>query len=910
MLRQQIPSAKMEHPTGLPLPAGREVSSDIRQALWRKNGQVFLETVMVIIGLATFAVVSMRIFSNLNLNMNERIKHYRESRVDAINNGGGNPIDFLFDYAHSPSIGTGFNPGFDLIFLMEPNIFEATRLLERENNIISVILPYKINQAYYLAKQLKRPSPEEWYFYSSMNIWGQGVGPWWKNGFASQAPGDVPNLKAHYWNVNKWEDCDYKITAPSEQTLWVKWENAAYIELVQDLIQQSQELTQEAYADFGQAISSFKKALGYAPDKIIDKNTDIRVVPAGSSVLLNPGPFNPAPTLEMYGLDNTKPNLDRLKVIEQQNWNNRERIKSTIISLQAAYSGGLNMLIYGRPNSALPEDETNPNIYIVKHGIFGALGHIINIFVRPDPSYFKSVDWYWNYRYYLSNNEWFYYYYNYNPWLPSFLKHDSEVEKYLERLSERVGRINLSENRASSETPINLDDATKNAIKGILTQVLKDAIKDIHDKIYGKGYAAQDVSGISESTVDVVIEEAGNIAEKFNLSWVSLLKDYANDLKWSLDQAKASWDSNEPPEIGQEIYTREGKQAVIEVDVSNHTATLRREILAGEYIAVANGGQGKVTVGSAHSPADAKNPITATIKLEGIDFKRGDAVPRNDPDFSEEKWIRIGDWLYPRLHDGDLVYTSHGWKCKVTSLDNNAHIALIALEDKIQVLDYLQLKDNSLRHAQSVSKLLYRLTIDDVPPDAGIAFSKYLSQQIETLYNLLAKNQVTGPFPGSDLDLAAGIIHFLAWDPGDPAPGDSGPNADLVNTHPLLNGIAERLKNRLDAVKNDWNDEIKFGAELYSIDNNKFTTGQIQRIISEIAGVYDQEALKDILTNPDRENLRLEEVQKILEIRAIQIRRFQLLRSAYLDSWTLYRAMDCHYDSAGKIVVDNAIIGG
>lgn len=121
-----------------------------------KRAQGLLETAIVLVSLATLAVASMRLYSNLNLNMTGRLDKYRQSRESAVNSSAiVNPIDFL-DYSpyHDINIpgGDSGNWDFDEVFYQDPRVVAAEQLLTRTDDIISVILPYKINQVYELLK--------------------------------------------------------------------------------------------------------------------------------------------------------------------------------------------------------------------------------------------------------------------------------------------------------------------------------------------------------------------------------------------------------------------------------------------------------------------------------------------------------------------------------------------------------------------------------------------------------------------------------------------------------------------------------------------------------------------------------------------------------------------------------------
>ncbi|MCX5697927.1 MAG: hypothetical protein NTU54_08200 [Candidatus Omnitrophica bacterium] len=833
-----------------------------------KSGQVILEAALVIISLATFAVVSMRIFSNLNLNMTTRIDHYRSSRLDAFNNAGPDPLKFLFDYTYTPTPVTGFNPGFDVAFLQDPYIFEASRLLEEENDIINVILPYKINQAYYLASQVTTTADYgKWYYYPLQ--YSQN-GSQWYPGFPLQGSGSrgrwsdpsvqqvlqstkYSDWRKYHWTTATWADysgngSDISYNNPF---LMVNWTHFEYIPLVQTLVIDSRTLVNQAYTDFGKAIDSFKEALGYDPpgSYAIKDGVSLPPVPADSPVLKNPGPFNPDPQLAVYGLEDTQVNRDRLKDIKAQNLNNREQIKSTIIALQTAYAGGLKRLING--DSRMPVDLNNPDSYIVRYGLQGAFGHINDTFAKPDP----------NWPTYNCNRGgcWTY-------WQPSFTAHNAAVGGFLKSLIKYVGQVGLQTTSGSS---ISLDSGTK------------ALIKDIYGKIYGNSYSAQEVGNISLDDATNAKNNADMVSVKFNVLGLSQLKPPVDELAGNLTQAIARWNDNSPPLVGEFIYTGEGREKVISVDTSIHIVTVERQLEGEEEIYVGQEGKGSIT--------SVTSTSTAVIKLAKVD----DGVP------------------IPEMKEGDAAYTSRGWECKITSADNDAHSATIELEDKTLIIDYLELKNSSLRKAQSIIYLLYRLTADDSFANGErLIFSKYLSGQIETIYGFLPEKGALAI--KISVQLAQSTLLSLTKEAVD----DPQSWPELVDTHPLLNGLAERLKNRLDGALKDWDNEAKDSAKLHDADPSRFPAddGQraivIQDIISRIADIYNPVTLAGILNGPANqggEGLTSDESQKILDIRAIQVKRAQGLSSARLDIRALYRVTDCHYDSGTKIVVRGAI---
>ncbi|MDD5731075.1 MAG: hypothetical protein PHN57_08140 [Candidatus Omnitrophica bacterium] len=130
-----------------------------------QSGQVLLETVIVFLALVILAIAAVGWFSNLNLNQLHRIDLYRKTRLDAVNNparlsamtvnttGGmmslAEPKTFL---KYFPDQGLVMTPGEDInpAYFDDHRIVEAELLLDRQDGILNVIIPYRVTQAYNL----------------------------------------------------------------------------------------------------------------------------------------------------------------------------------------------------------------------------------------------------------------------------------------------------------------------------------------------------------------------------------------------------------------------------------------------------------------------------------------------------------------------------------------------------------------------------------------------------------------------------------------------------------------------------------------------------------------------------------------------------------------------------------------
>ncbi len=116
----------------------------------------------MLVSLAIIAVASMSLFSNLNLNLMGRMSEFRKSRLDVVNsrfaesgiiNSALNPLTWL-DYAPNTGItpggGVPTDPGLDPGAYEDPSISQAEVLLSEADDIINIVLPYKVNKAYYI----------------------------------------------------------------------------------------------------------------------------------------------------------------------------------------------------------------------------------------------------------------------------------------------------------------------------------------------------------------------------------------------------------------------------------------------------------------------------------------------------------------------------------------------------------------------------------------------------------------------------------------------------------------------------------------------------------------------------------------------------------------------------------------
>lgn len=148
----------------------------------RVLGQVILELVIVFICLSLLAIALTQVFANLNLNMVNRLQAYRDSRLAAVNNPArlaginvptplnpnaplSNPLTFL-DYFPQSSITIPQDPastGADWLFYQDSRMNEAALFLEEQRLSSDLIIPYKINQAKYLAELINwNEATQQW----------------------------------------------------------------------------------------------------------------------------------------------------------------------------------------------------------------------------------------------------------------------------------------------------------------------------------------------------------------------------------------------------------------------------------------------------------------------------------------------------------------------------------------------------------------------------------------------------------------------------------------------------------------------------------------------------------------------------------------------------------------------------
>lgn len=147
-----------------------------------RSGQSVLELAIVFICLVLIVGGGVKLFSSLNLNMMHRMDVYQDSRKDAVNakiqpggnflatqltlrksgihedkRGLSNPTSFLEYYPDSSyEYGAGTGDGIDATFsYRDPRLTEASILLRTQEQIMSFILRYKVNQAYHYGKTMQ-----------------------------------------------------------------------------------------------------------------------------------------------------------------------------------------------------------------------------------------------------------------------------------------------------------------------------------------------------------------------------------------------------------------------------------------------------------------------------------------------------------------------------------------------------------------------------------------------------------------------------------------------------------------------------------------------------------------------------------------------------------------------------------
>ena len=288
-----------------------------------KKAQVFIEAALVIILLAVLAIAGMRLFANLNMNAIERLEKYRETRLAAVNSivpystitdpesphAYNDSRAFLY---YSPnkiliSDDSGSFGRFNAVLYDDPRMNEAELLLERFDSIVNIILPFKVNQAYYIVDpNTSRP--------------------------------DKLQLERKKTCFKSWGGREICITIGCA---W-EWIPKGYIEMAVDrthssgLIKESRDFSDEAYSIFGEAIQKFQEVLDQPQV---------------------PGPFDPDPDPAAYGMENTVENKNTLTKDHEQN---RKNISDTITNLKDSRDTGINTLL---------NDEVKPNLNYVYNNL-------------------------------------------------------------------------------------------------------------------------------------------------------------------------------------------------------------------------------------------------------------------------------------------------------------------------------------------------------------------------------------------------------------------------------------------------------------------------------------------------------------------------------------------------------------
>lgn len=183
----------------------------------KKKAQVLLETVIVLVALSTIAMASMHLFSNINFNEIGRLSKYIQSRRQAVNNmvttsfapekflDYRGPNDIIVPDGQSGGSWGGFS-------FEDPLIMQAEVLLEEQDNILNIILPYKINQMKYFSDLAHL-----------REVWVYGGG---------------------FFDHPEWQ-----------------WEHPGYLPKIRALASDGVNLGERIYLDFTLAIAKFKEAL-------------------------------------------------------------------------------------------------------------------------------------------------------------------------------------------------------------------------------------------------------------------------------------------------------------------------------------------------------------------------------------------------------------------------------------------------------------------------------------------------------------------------------------------------------------------------------------------------------------------------------------------------------------------------
>ncbi len=251
------------------------------------RAQVTLEFALVFVSLVIVAVASMRLFSNLGLNLINRYERYRDTRLAAVNSYGSavDPVAFL-DYSPYREITvpiTGTPTGtFATLFFEDKRIEEASLLIERANDIMNVIIPYKAQEVHI--------------------ILGSG------------------NSNAAYILANI--DKDDVLDALDRVNDIDALRSEAYYDFYEDM-----DGVDTNTPNFFGAVGLFQRVLDYPLGDPGDPDTP------------HPSPFDPDPASnpELYGFQNppTPEETTRLTQLQTQNMSNRSQVLSVINSLKS-----------------------------------------------------------------------------------------------------------------------------------------------------------------------------------------------------------------------------------------------------------------------------------------------------------------------------------------------------------------------------------------------------------------------------------------------------------------------------------------------------------------------------------------------------------------------------------------------